>query len=196
MTVRASRRAFLAGATIFALVTGLPVRAIEAVDLPSPELAHLLNTISQLVIPRSDTPGAGEVGVGAFLSLALAHGLEGTRDRVRNPAPDWPLRADGSLRHDLWLAQDLQRRGGQDFLVLSPTAQAETLAALDREAFRAGSSPWLPIKALILTGYYTSEAGGSQELQYSAVPGRWDADIPLKPGDRAWSSDWTAVEFG
>jgi hypothetical protein len=51
-------------------------------------------------------------------------------------------------------------------------------------------------QGLILTGYYSSEAGASKELQYNLIPGRWDADIPLKPGDRAYSSDWTAVEFG
>ena len=28
------------------------------------------------------------------------------------------------------------------------------------------------------------------------VPGRWDPDLPLKPTDRAFSSDWTAVDFG
>jgi hypothetical protein len=156
----------------------------------------LLAVVSQLVIPRSATPGAGDVGVGAFLSLAFAHGLEGTRDPIRNPAPDMPLRGDGSLRHDRWLAQELRRRAGRDFLALPAREQATVLTLLDRVAFSGGGSPWVRIKGLILTGYYSSEAGGSLELQYSAVPGRWDADIPLKPGDRAFSSDWTAVEFG
>ena len=76
--------------------------------------------------------------------------------------------------------------------------RAAALAAIDSEAFasRDSVSPWKPLKALILTGYYTSEAGASQELRYELVPGRYDPDIPLAPTDRAWSSDWTAVEFG
>ena len=49
--------------------------------------------------------------------------------------------------------------------------------------------------ALILTAYYTSETGGSRELQYELVPGKWEPDLPFVPGSRAWSSDWTAVEF-
>jgi hypothetical protein len=44
-------------------------------------------------------------------------------------------------------------------------------------------------------GYYTSEIGASQELQYQLVPGRFDPDLPVKPGDRAWSSDWIGQGF-
>ena len=195
------RREFLAGAALFALALGLPAHAAPGIvpdpaETPSPRLARLLRVVSQLVIPRSDTPGAGDVGVGAFVSLALAHGLEGTRAPWPQPAPDWPLRADGSLRYDLWLDQELARRAGGDMLRLPPTRQAALLAELDAQAFSGGLTPWVAIKALILNGYYTSEAGASQELQYNLIPGRWDADIALEPGARAFSSDWTAVEFG
>ncbi|NKJ01262.1 gluconate 2-dehydrogenase subunit 3 family protein [Novosphingobium sp. SG707] len=198
---RATRREVLAGAAIFALATGLPMPASAAGEAPSPRIALLLKTVAQIVIPRSDTPGAGDVGVGAFLPLAFAHGLEGTREPWRGAAAPGLLRADGSLRHDLWLDQELNRRAGRDFLALPPAQQAKIVAQLDAEAFPAGPppsapSPWVAIKALILTGYYTSEAGASKELQYNLIPGRWDADIPLKPGARAYSSDWTAVEFG
>jgi hypothetical protein len=195
------RREFLAGAAIFALALGLPAHAASSIALdpaeaPTPHLARLLRVVSQSVIPRSDTPGAGDVGVGAFVSLALAHGLEGTRAPWPHPAPDWPLRADGSLRYDLWLEQELTRRAGGDMLRLPPPRQAALLAELDAQAFSSGPSPWVAIKALILNGYYSSEAGASQELQYNLIPGRWDADIALEPGARAFSSDWTAVEFG
>ena len=44
-------------------------------------------------------------------------------------------------------------------------------------------------------GYYTSEAGATQELRYTLVPGRWDPDVPLKPGDRGSSSDWVGQTF-
>ena len=54
---------------------------------------------------------------------------------------------------------------------------------------------WPRLKGLILIGYYTSEIGASQELRYILVPGHFDPDVPLEPGDRAWSSDWTGVKF-
>jgi len=198
-----TRRDMLAGAAIFALLTGLPLPlpALAAGEAPSPRIALLLKTVAQMVIPRSDTPGAGDVGVGAFVTLALAHGLEGTRETLRNPAPQWPLRGDGSLRYDLWLDRELGRRAGGDFLTLPAAARARVLGQLDADAFSSATpspspNPWIAIKGLILTGYYTSEAGAAKELQYNLIPGRWDADISLKPGARAFSSDWTAVDFG
>lgn len=197
----------LAGAALFALALGVPFAAVrlsvlDQADAPSERQALLMREVAQLVIPRTDTPGAGDVAVGAFVILALAHGLEGTRDPGAGKAfagtGPLPLRGDGSLRYLEWLERTLDRRANGDFLRLSPAGRASVLAALDAEAYAEGAqeSPWKRIKALVLLGYYTSESGGSQELRYELVPGRWDPKVPLSPGDRAWSSDWTAVDFG
>ena len=72
------------------------------------------------------------------------------------------------------------------------------MTALDAEAYVEGvrEHPWRTIKALILTGYYTSEPGGSQELQFNLVPGTYEPDVPVTGQTRAFSSDWTAVDFG
>lgn len=43
------------------------------------------------------------------------------------------------------------------------------------------------LKELTLAGYYTSEPGATQELQWLAAPGRWDADVPLAEVGRAWA---------
>ncbi|WP_412061248.1 gluconate 2-dehydrogenase subunit 3 family protein [Rubrivirga sp. IMCC45206] len=43
------------------------------------------------------------------------------------------------------------------------------------------------LKELTLAGYYTSEPGATQELQWLASPGRYDADVPLSEVGRAWA---------
>ena len=43
------------------------------------------------------------------------------------------------------------------------------------------------LKELTLAGYYTSEAGATEELQWQAAPGRFDADVPLAEVGRAWA---------
>lgn len=43
------------------------------------------------------------------------------------------------------------------------------------------------LKDLTLTGYFTSEIGCTQALEYIAVPGRYDGCVPLKPGQKAWA---------
>lgn len=201
-----TRRDFFGGAALFALAIGIPAGAVQlselhADDAPTDRQRKLMREVSQLVIPRTATAGAGEVGVGDFVLIALAHGLGDTRRPViaANYAPH--VRPDGSLRYVDWLEQMLDRRAGGSFLDAPMDKRSSVLATLDAEAFPPGPSasetpPWSAIKGLILTGYYTSEIGGSQELQYELVPGRFDPDVPLTPETRAYSSDWTAVEFG
>ena len=43
------------------------------------------------------------------------------------------------------------------------------------------------LKELTLAGYYTSEAGATQELQWLAAPGKWTADAPLSEIGRSWA---------
>jgi hypothetical protein len=85
-----------------------------------------------------------------------------------------------------------------NWLDQTQAAQLAALAALDAAAFAAGGelNPWRKLKALILTGYYTSREGGAQELQYAAIPGRFDPRVPVGPDARGFSSDWTGVDFG
>ena len=199
------RRDFLGGAALLALALGLPVAAVRLSDLPEDEAPsdrqrQLMGRVAQLVIPRTDTPGGGDVGAGDFVLLALAHRLSGSGDPVSSgslPGLTRHLRTDGSLRHADWLEAELDRRAGGDFLRV-PSRQVHLLGAVDAEAYAEGQDhhPWRTIKTFVLTGYYTSKAGGSQELRYELVPGRWDPDLPATPQTRAFSSDWTAVDFG
>lgn len=198
------RRTFLGAATLLALALGDPLRAASLIDLapadaPTKRQRLLMKDLAQLVLPRTGTPGAGEAGAGDFSILGLAHGLGGARKSVAaGSVPARFVRSDGSLAHVAWIESELDSRAGGAFLKTAPARRAALLTALDAEAFApgAGDHPWKAIKAAILTGYYTSEIGASQELQYEHVPGRFDPDLPLTPGYRAWSSDWTAVEFG
>ena len=201
-----NRREFAAAAATLAVIVGVPVGVIKLSNLsadeaPTDRQRVLMSHVSQLVLPRTQTPGAGEAGVGDFVILALAHGLDGSRGAdvgAALPNVTRYRRADGSLRMLQWLENQLDERGRGAFLARSSAERLKALTKLDAEAFAEGveGHPWKTIKGLILTGYYTSEIGGSKELQYELVPGRYDPDLPQKPGDRAWSSDWTAVDFG
>lgn len=139
----------------------------------------ILSQVCDLVIPRTDTPGAVDVGVHTFVALAFAHGLGGTGDAGSPSAPP-------DNDYAAWLEKSVGN------------APAETLPDIDAAAFAEGAppSPWKTIKGLILTGYFTSEAGATNALRYELIPGRFDPNLPLIPGDKSWASDWTAVDFG
>lgn len=202
-----TRRETLGGAALFALAVGIPVAAIrmdDAAEGVTDRQRLMLRHVAQTVIPRTTTPGAGDIGAHDFVILALAHGLDGTRAPAAGAALPATmarhLRRDGTLDYLDWLEWQLDSRAQGDFLAAAPARRQAAVGAIDAEAFAqadrdAPESPWKKLKALILTAYYTSEIGGSRELQYELVPGKWEPDLPFVPGSRAWSSDWTAVEF-
>jgi hypothetical protein len=180
------RGAAAAAADVAAPATG--ARAIGGVAARGGVTAAgdaLLERLCDLVIPDTDTPGARAAGVPAFVALALQHGL-----------------ADATPADRPTLQQRLDKEASGAFLALDAARQQTVLAALDAASFArdpaaaaAGEPAWARIKKLIVMGYYTSEAGATQELQYNLVPGRWDPDVPVKPGDRGSSSDWVGQTF-
>jgi len=189
-----NRREFVRAAGLLGIVLGVPgcttAAALDPAYAPGLDDLMVMNEIAELVIPATDTPGAAEAEVGAFVLLALEHGLDGARVPL---APDTVsstigphLRTDGSLDHLRWLRASLSAPLG------------ESLTALDAVAFSGVSDaqPWRLVKGLILTGYYTSRIGGSVELQYAPIPGRFNPAVPVEPGQRAYSNDWTGVDFG
>lgn len=198
--MKADRRQLLGGALMLGLLVGTPLtiwnraRAGEDGDA-SPSEMRLLERLSDLVIPATETPGALAAAVPAFMMVALRHGLEDTAaetGRVRMAEGRGGLPLLDQVR------RDLSQRAQGDFLDLPPARQFAVLEAYDAEAFAPEQRDhvWRKIKGLILTGYYTSEIGGSRELHYELIPGRFDPDLPLPADNRSWSSDWTAVDFG
>jgi glucoside 3-dehydrogenase (cytochrome c) hitch-hiker subunit len=146
----------------------------------------LLDDLCDAVIPATDTPGARAAGVSAFVELAVAHHLQGAaEDLVTTFGAALDELAAGS-----YLQQPEERRRA-----LLADIDARAFARAADESLPERLRQWPVLKALIVVGYYTSEIGGSQELRYVLVPGRFDPDVSLKPGERAWSSDWTGVKF-
>jgi hypothetical protein len=173
------RRELLTGVGALASASLVWKELLAATDAPSPASARpFLDVLCDLVIPDGATPGAKKAGVPAFIILALQHHLA------------------GASKSDLTDLQSmLDQQGRSSFIRLPSSDQRSALIVID---FRDAANPataWSRIKKLILMGYYTSEIGASQELQYQLVPGRFDSDLPVKPGDRAWSSDWIGQGF-
>jgi Gluconate 2-dehydrogenase subunit 3/TAT (twin-arginine translocation) pathway signal sequence len=168
------RREVLKGAGALAAATAL-WRSLLARSPPAAD--PWLDALCDVVIPDSDTPGARKAGVASFVRLAAAHGLAGS-----SPADLT------ELKHQLDHADTpFERLSGAD--------QHAVLVTVDARDAANPATQWARIKKLILMGYYTSQIGASQELHYQLVPGRFDPDVPVHPGDRAWSSDWIGQGF-
>ncbi len=126
------------------------------------------------MLPATDTPGAREAGVPAFIDAMMANWASpGTRLQLANVLDAVDARA--------------RIQSGDAFLRLSQDASAKFVAAYDADAYADGDAAWRRFKELVFTGYYLSEVGATKELRYIQVPGAWHSDIALQAGDRAWA---------
>ena len=155
--------------------TELATYTYQALDAPQQEL---ISALVDQIIPATDTPGASEAGVPQFIDKMMA---------------DWYEAED----RDAFLAElatvDSRAEGGS-FIGLADDARAALVTEMDAEAYapRPDDAPpgtpfFRQLKELTLAGYYTSEVGATQELQWNAAPGRYDADVPLSEVGRAWA---------
>jgi hypothetical protein len=142
--------------------------------------ASTLEAIAERILPATDTPGARDAEIPAFVDRLLAGWLpDAARDRLLAELDSFDARA---------------RENGGPFVDLSDTekdellteAQDEALAERDGRGFsrnpnRLHEQPFFDlVKWLTLFGYYTSEAGMKSELGYRLVPGRWDPCVDIE----------------
>lgn len=151
--------------------------------------AHQRTTVTAAadrIIPASDTPGATDAGVTAFVDRLLADWYT-PAERQRLLAGLADLDARSRARH------------GRDFIDLDEAGQVAVLTAIDDEvaALRRTPSPgtdnpndhWFSmLKYLTVWGYFTSEAAMRLTLGEWPLPGRYVSCAPYEPRARSGRS--------
>ncbi|MDH4131612.1 MAG: gluconate 2-dehydrogenase subunit 3 family protein [Gemmatimonadota bacterium] len=125
----------------------------------SPARAELVTALADLILPRTDTPSASDVGVPAFIDHMLA---------------EWYAPEDTRLT--LAGLDEIDRFAGGDFLALDEVRQMAVATELDR--FGGGDRgtaawAWGRIKSLTVYGYFTSERVMTEVTMDPIVPGRF-----------------------
>lgn len=146
-------------------------------SVPSAEKLALLDEMAETIIPTTDTPGAKAAKVGEFIVLAVETCLPEKRK----------IRFWEGLDH----AETVCRRQfGQSFVELNAAQRIAVLEQLQSERPKPGDDAptfFVALKMLVLHGYFTSEIGATQALNYDPVPGGWIADMPVDPNTKAWT---------
>ncbi|HOX83995.1 MAG TPA: gluconate 2-dehydrogenase subunit 3 family protein [Chryseolinea sp.] len=129
----------------------------------------LISQVADIIIPKTDTPGASDVGVPGFIDQLLKE-CYSKEDQ------------DEFLAGLTAFDEEAKKSHGDAFNDLSAEKQAEFVKNIHDEAIKAKSEkrPFiLKVKELTMLGFFTSEAGATQVLQYVAVPGSYKGCIPL-----------------
>jgi hypothetical protein len=175
----------IAAATGCALVGTQGALAAPAVRPAQPPFSKhdrvMLDEIAETILPRTNTPGAKDAAVGAFIArYALA---------CYDPAQ---LRI---LQHGIITLDVLMRaKNGAGFLQAAPAQRQALLTDIDLQARQhakaSGGAPphyFTLMKQLTLLGFFTSEPGSTRVLRYRPVPGKYKGCAPYKKGQSSWA---------
>jgi len=144
-------------------------------------------TMAELILPKTDTPGATDVGTAEFIDLILTEWYSADqREIFLKGLSDVDARTRALF--------------GKDFVDAAVEQQQEILVALGERMLEESEeqrnrgrrtrgrrseldkSFYPMIRRLTLTAYYTSEVGATTELNFQIVPGSFEPCIPVTGG--------------
>jgi hypothetical protein len=135
----------------------------------------IITTVAEAIIPRTDSPGANDVNVLAWIEVIAA---------------DYYTAAErGQLTAGLDAMDALSKeRTGRPLAGLTGAALTTVMDALDAPADRTtpAARGYARLKGLVVHGYFTSERVQKTVLKTEIMPGRFDgaADMPIKGAGR------------
>jgi hypothetical protein len=140
---------------------------------PQRELVALL---AETIIPKTDTPGAIDAGVPAWLELLAQDCL---------PEADQKILRDGLGSVETRSAAQFKN----PFAQLSVAERIQLLTAMEQESKKAGDPKAFirQFKELTKFCFVNSEIGATQAFEFNLIPGRWEPAADLKPGQKAYS---------
>jgi hypothetical protein len=133
------------------------------------ERSALVAALADAIIPRTDTPGASDVGVTAFIDVIVAEYYDDDGRAVFLSGLD-AIGARAKLM------------GAAPFAELTPDARKTLLDSLDQPLDQQApeARAWQELKGLVIHGYFTSERVQKDVLKTVIMPGRFDGNAPMR----------------
>ena len=172
------RAALLAGVAVAPEWLGVVGRAqtpAAKTYLP-PALAATLAAASDRILPRTDTPGAADVGVPAFI------------DRLYG---EFMTPSEQQLLTQGLQAIDAAAKASNGAAFSTLTAQQQDAVLLGVAKAQQGKEPssFGLLRSATVLGYFTSEEVGRNVLHYDPVPGAYNGCVPIEQvGRRNWTT--------
>ncbi len=137
----------------------------------------LVVELAELIIPRTETPGAIDAGVPAFIDHIVS---------------DWYTPVERAIFVE----------GLKVIAAAGPSQRVAALQSLERQAASyvpsSGTSVFgkpderspffFKLKLLTVLGYYTSALGATSELAFNPVPNRYDGNVDFATVGKQWIS--------
>lgn len=135
--------------------------------------AFVITEVTEIIIPKTDTPGAKEAGVPSFIEQMIFKAFkQADRDQYIQTLDEFITASK---------FKDLSAEEQQKY-VFTEHEKAIT------EKVERGKSFIMRTKELTLLGFFSSKPGATQVLQYEAVPGGYSGCQPLSEVGKTWAT--------
>ena len=147
--------------------------------------------VAEMIIPKTDTAGAKDAGVPAFIEMML-------KDCYYEPEHLSFMKGIMALEQSKFLDLDETRRTlmlkkieaeTKDMMKAREVKQTKMGDNEDKEVMKAqaeGLPFWRLMKELTLLGYFTSEVGTKASFEYVQIPSKLEM-IKMKPNQKAYA---------
>ncbi|MBP6619999.1 MAG: gluconate 2-dehydrogenase subunit 3 family protein [Leadbetterella sp.] len=165
------------------------------------DLQALVSEIAEVIIPKTDTPGAKDAGVGPFIEMMLKDcyteaqqqhfikGLEDVETEAKKLGSGFvALTADKKIQV---IATMRDKAKSENENVEKKAKEVDTESGLTKQNTSKKVEPPVPffnlMKELTVFGFFTSEPGATQTLDFVPIPGRYDGCIKMQSGQKAYA---------
>lgn len=147
----------------------------------------LLDELAEIIIPKTNTPGAKEAGVGSFILYALFN-----------------LTSPKNQRNFLNGLQELEQLAidecNKGFIYCNKVKQIQILTHFENKGKiqnqflkkvktkLLGADFFSTLKKYTVWGYCTSNLGATRGMSYDQLPGKFIPILTLQPGQKAWAT--------
>ncbi len=187
------RTAILLGGSLSSSLTSAVLAGVNSSRIATRQVFDsngkgIVKIAAELIIPRTDTPGAIDAGVPNFIEMMAA---------------DWYTDTERAifLQGLVSLDQYCQQQFGKGFVDCSGTEQTAALEQAEKDSleYKGEAAQFMSreedeqkpfftkLKELTVLGYYTSEKGATEELSYNPMPMQYDGDFDYSEIGKQWS---------
>ena len=135
----------------------------------------IAGAVADRILPRTDTPGAADVGVQAFIDLLYGDFMTPAEQKM--------------LTDGLDAVEAAAKSAGASFVALPANRQDELLRAIAKAEEGREQGFFRLIRSATILGYFTSEQVGKTVLHYDPIPGAYEGCVPIEQvGRRNWTT--------
>jgi Gluconate 2-dehydrogenase subunit 3 len=169
----------------------------------SADYKTLLAELAEVIIPKTDTPGAKEAGVGPFIEMMLkdcyssiqqSHfqkGLEEVEAVSKKIGGSFVSLAADKKVEVMKTMRDLAKKESES--IEAKAKQVDTESGLTKAEQKKKDEVEVPVpffnilRELTTFGYFTSEPGCTKALNHVPIPGRYEGCIKITPETKAYA---------